>query len=194
MDNELQDRAWALLPKEFRNEVRELYFKWSFKPNEPFSSRPVLDLMERLFGRDNATSDTEYDTPNLSNPSKIGNFCVGDKVRIKNGDAKGEVATIVYISEKDAMCRVEFARKAQEGESWYSEYDIEPYRKEPEAMRKEKQGILLSDEEEFSRRRRELDEHAKIIKTNRDISDIYIDAYKKIHEILKNYELFKIED
>lgn len=98
MDNELQDRAWAALPKEFRNEVRELYFKWSFKPNEPFSSRPVLDLMERLFGRDNATSDTEYDNPNLSNPSNIGKenpFKVGDFVRFKEGK---EVYTVKKVN------------------------------------------------------------------------------------------------
>lgn len=178
MNKELQDRAWAALPKETRKQIRQDYLCGLYniknllmdlfglhnltsatEPEEMLcvERKKVQELIKEL--RDKASEcvrkDAKYmalghtvttlyelfgtkclpvdDIPDLSNSQKIGNFCVGDKVRIKNGDAKGAVATIVFISEKDAMCRVEFAWKAQEVDLWYSEYDIEPYGKEPEA-------------------------------------------------------------
>lgn len=51
MNKELQDKAWAVLPKDFKEEVRKIYN--SFQPQK------VREILIMLFGERNLTYDTE---------------------------------------------------------------------------------------------------------------------------------------
>lgn len=53
MDKKLQDLAWSILPKEFKEEVKKYY------DNSPVLGVNAVLLLENLFGIDNLTSDAE---------------------------------------------------------------------------------------------------------------------------------------
>lgn len=53
MDKKLQDLAWSVLPKEFKEEVKEYY------DNSPALGAKAVLLLENLFSIDNLTSDAE---------------------------------------------------------------------------------------------------------------------------------------
>ena len=58
MDIELIDKAWACLPKEFKEEVKEIFRKCLGVPKyEAITVKPML--LEYLFGHHNLTSDAE---------------------------------------------------------------------------------------------------------------------------------------
>lgn len=52
MTKELQDLAWSLLPKEFKEEVKKIYCT-------PGHCAEVYTLLQNLFGAGNLTSDAE---------------------------------------------------------------------------------------------------------------------------------------
>lgn len=54
MTTELQNRAWKILPKEFREEVKREH-----NLRDKFGYKNVVWVYERIFGRHNLTSDTE---------------------------------------------------------------------------------------------------------------------------------------
>ena len=54
MNKELQDLAWSLLPKEFKEEVRKIY-----NADDPLMSSEAYELLDDIFGRHNLTSDAE---------------------------------------------------------------------------------------------------------------------------------------
>lgn len=82
MNKELQDRTWALLPTEYRKEVRELY---QTALDEPiFNAHEDVGLLEHLFGKDNLTSSESDESPNedeeSSTASPIPKYHIGDKI------------------------------------------------------------------------------------------------------------------
>lgn len=56
-------------------------------------------------------------------------FKVGDKVQVKQGLGKFEIATIVYYNSKDNSYRVEFVNEDAVGCLWYAESYLDPYTK-----------------------------------------------------------------
>lgn len=59
MNEELQDKAWAALPKEFKEEVKNEYFKIGVKAKRSRYERDVVLCYFNIFGKHNLTSDTE---------------------------------------------------------------------------------------------------------------------------------------
>lgn len=59
MDKELIDRAWAYLPKEFKEEVKKLYLKFYNKKPHSDCSYGYIGLLIKLFSIDNLISDAE---------------------------------------------------------------------------------------------------------------------------------------
>lgn len=59
MTTELQNKAWSILPKEFKEEVKELYAKFYNEKPHSDCSYGYLGLLIKLFGIHNLTSDAE---------------------------------------------------------------------------------------------------------------------------------------
>lgn len=57
MTKELQDHVWSILPKEFKEEVNEIYL--NAVEHHPCGYNHKTDLMKYLFGRHNLTSDAD---------------------------------------------------------------------------------------------------------------------------------------
>ena len=57
MTTELQNKVWSILPKEFKEEVKEIYL--NAVEHHPCGYNHKTDLMKYLFGRHNLTSDEE---------------------------------------------------------------------------------------------------------------------------------------
>ena len=55
MTKELQDHVWSILPKEFKEEVKEIYS--NAITYHPCGYNHKTDLLKYLFGRHNLTSD-----------------------------------------------------------------------------------------------------------------------------------------
>lgn len=58
MNKELQDLAWSVLPKEFKEEVKKRY-KTACRHCDLYSARGTMETLELLFGKHNLTSDAE---------------------------------------------------------------------------------------------------------------------------------------
>lgn len=71
MEKELQDKAWAVLPMEFREEVRREYKKTDIASNEYVCG--TISLFERIFGINNLTSDTEVSANIINKPQPESN-------------------------------------------------------------------------------------------------------------------------
>lgn len=87
MNKELQDKAWSVLPKEFKEEVKKLYREFAFTREGYYVE---------LFGLHNLTSDNEkINEPKPSEPR----FKVGDKVvvcyRLEH-DKIGRIQEVLY--------------------------------------------------------------------------------------------------
>ena len=65
-------------------------------------------------------------------------FKVGDKVQVKQGLGKFNIAMIVYYNSKDNSYRVEFVNEDAVGSLWYAESDLEPYTEPKEQTEAEK--------------------------------------------------------
>ena len=65
MNKELQDLAWAILPKEFKEDVRTIYAATMRMVDKRESAEQIyvnkLSTLEGIFGFDNLTSDAEGD-------------------------------------------------------------------------------------------------------------------------------------
>lgn len=59
MITELQNKVWYILPKEFKEEVKEIYL--NAVEHHPCGYNHKTDLMKYLFGRHNLTSDAVGD-------------------------------------------------------------------------------------------------------------------------------------
>ena len=57
MTKELQDHVWSILPKEFKEEVKEVYL--NAVEHHPCGYNHKTDLLKYLFGHHNLTSDAE---------------------------------------------------------------------------------------------------------------------------------------
>ena len=57
MTIELQNKVWSILPKEFKEEVKEIYL--NAVEHHPCGYNHKTDLLKYLFGRHNLTSDAE---------------------------------------------------------------------------------------------------------------------------------------
>lgn len=72
MDKEIQRIAWAVLPKEFKEEVKKDYFRLAVKANRTQYERGVTTTYLNLFGRHNLISDAEEENEVLTVPrSKV---------------------------------------------------------------------------------------------------------------------------
>lgn len=69
MDKELQDHAWSILPKEFKEEVNEIYLNAVVR--HPCGYNHKTDLLKYLFGRHNLTSDAEGEEMLCVKASKV---------------------------------------------------------------------------------------------------------------------------
>lgn len=87
MNKELQDKAWSVLPKEFKEEVKKLYREFTFTREGYYVE---------LFGLHNLTSDSEkLSEPKPSEPR----FKVGDKVVVSycfEHDKIGRIKEVLY--------------------------------------------------------------------------------------------------
>ncbi len=90
MDKELQDKAWAVLPKEFREEVKSNYQQVRQRYEYPASEYDVaistgaMWALESLFGKHNLTSDADEVKPAELQPdtSQKKPFKVGDTITV----------------------------------------------------------------------------------------------------------------
>ena len=69
MNKELIDRAWACLPKEFKEEVKEIYSIAIIY--HPCGYNHKTDLLKYLFGRHNLTSKAEGEETLICEKSKV---------------------------------------------------------------------------------------------------------------------------
>ena len=86
MNKELQDKAWSVLPREFKEEVKKLYREFTFTREGYYVE---------LFGLHNLTSDgKKLSEPKPSEPR----FKVGDKVVVhySTGDRIGRIQEVLY--------------------------------------------------------------------------------------------------
>lgn len=81
MNKELIDRAWACLPKEFKEKVKEIYLN-AVVPH-PCGYSPKIDLLRYLFGHHNLTSDAEEEEMLIVSRKEIQQFF---KSRIKHDE------------------------------------------------------------------------------------------------------------
>lgn len=97
MNKELQDLAWSVLPKEFKEEVKKEYHRilngsWSVSSY----LRGRLRILREIFGIHNLTSDNEkISEPKPSEPR----FKVGDKVVVSyclEHDKIGRIQEVLY--------------------------------------------------------------------------------------------------
>lgn len=58
MDKKLQDLAWSILPKEFKEEVKKSYRYYSCMAKDQYDCG-IMDTIETIFGKHNLTSDAE---------------------------------------------------------------------------------------------------------------------------------------
>lgn len=99
MEKELQDKAWAVLPKEFKEEVKRIY-KSEYVLDRGYQPSFVMMCLIMLFGEHKLTSDTD-ETANVVSKTKP-KFKVGDKVMVMNIIPRkyvGEVGVVASFSE-----------------------------------------------------------------------------------------------
>lgn len=120
MNKELQDKAWSVLPKEFKEEVKKLYREYTFTREGYYTE---------LFGLHNLTSDSEK----LSEPKPAEpRFKVGDHVRVISKNKYGEDGYIVKVEEEEAGFYYAIAGI----EGWrFFEPNLEPYTEPKEKSR-----------------------------------------------------------
>ena len=120
MNKELQDKVWAVLPNEFREEVKKMYndlLNEHITPDIEDGVNNRMLILEEIFSYHNLTSDTEESTNVASKPK----FKVGDRVKVSNGI----IGRIYGIGILQPLEYFVLAKEAKGG--WYSESDIELY-------------------------------------------------------------------
>lgn len=76
MTTELQNKVWSILPKEFKEEVKEIYS--NAITYHPCGYNHKTDLLKYLFGRHNLTSDAEV-RGNADGAEKKSNYRYNEK-------------------------------------------------------------------------------------------------------------------
>lgn len=111
MNKELQGKAWAVLPNEFREEVKKIYDAVS-------AWAKTSEVLETLFGEYNLTSDAE----NPANVASKPKFKVGDKVKILSNGQTGYIMSI----DKN-LYHIVYNNFAEVLGGVFTDYEIEPY-------------------------------------------------------------------
>lgn len=105
MDKTTQDLAWRVLPKEFKEEVKEIYLNIYLNAVEhhPCGYNHKTDLLKYLFGRHNLTSDSEEEETLICEKSKVQRAYNTSReiVKVENPDS------LMYSMHTQIMCVLE---------------------------------------------------------------------------------------
>lgn len=101
MDKTTQDLAWRVLPKEFKEEVKEIYL--NAVEHHPCGYNHKTDLLKYLFGHHNLTSDAEGEETLICEKSKVQRAYNTSReiVKAENPD------TLMYSMHTQIMCVLE---------------------------------------------------------------------------------------
>ena len=101
MDEELIDRTWSILPKEFKEEVKEIYTIAVVR--HPCGYNHKTDLLKYLFGHHNLTSDAEGEETLICEKSKVQKVYNTSReiVKAENPDSR------MYSIHTQIMCVLE---------------------------------------------------------------------------------------
>lgn len=98
---ELQNKAWSILPKEFKEEVKEIYL--NAVVYHPCGYNHKTDLLKYLFGRHNLTSKAEGEETLICEKSKVQRMYNTSReiVKAENPDS------LMYSMHTQIMCVLE---------------------------------------------------------------------------------------
>ena len=101
MTIELQNKVWSTLPKEFKEEVKEIYL--NAVEHHPCGYNHKTDLMKYLFGRHNLTSDAVGEETLICEKSKVQRAYNTSReiVKAENPDS------LMYSMHTQIMCVLE---------------------------------------------------------------------------------------
>lgn len=101
MKIELQNKVWSILPKEFKEEVKEIYL--NAVVHHPCGYNHKTDLLKYLFGHHNLTSDAEGEEMLMCEKSKIQKVYNTSReiVKAENPDS------LMYSMHTQIMCILE---------------------------------------------------------------------------------------
>ena len=101
MDKTTQDLSWRVLPKEFKEEVKEIYL--NAVEHHPCGYNHKTDLLKYLFGHHNLTSDAERDEMLICEKSKVQRAYNTSReiVKAENPDS------LMYSMHTQIMCVLE---------------------------------------------------------------------------------------
>ena len=101
MTIELQNKVWSILPKEFKEEVKEIYT--NAVEHHPCGYNHKTDLLKYLFGNHNLTSDAEGEETLICEKSKVQRAYNTSReiVKAENPD------TLMYSMHTQIMCVLE---------------------------------------------------------------------------------------
>ena len=106
MTIELQNKVWSILPKEFKEEVKEIYLNIYLNAVEhhPCGYNHKTDLLKYLFGNHNLTSDAEGEETLICEKSKVQRAYNTSReiVKAENPD------TLMYSMHTQIMCVLEY--------------------------------------------------------------------------------------
>ena len=105
MTIELQNKVWSILPKEFKEEVKEIYLNIYLNAVEhhPCGYNHKTDLLKYLFGNHNLTSDAEGEETLICEKSKVQRAynTAREIVKAENPDS------LMYSMHTQIMCVLE---------------------------------------------------------------------------------------
>ena len=134
MDKTTQDLAWRVLPKEFKEEVKEIYL--NAVEHHPCGYNHKTDLLKYLFGRHNLTSNAEGEETLICEKSKVQRAYNTSReiVKAENPDS------LMYSMHTQIMCVLEsiFGSKCLP--------DEEPKPAEPKEEAAEHFGIIVKSD------------------------------------------------
>lgn len=127
MNKELKDKAWAVLPNDFREEVKKFYKECNKEVDDvkTICYRKCfhhIELLVRFFGEHNLTSDAEKSTNVSSKPR----FKFGDKVK---SISDGQTGTVLKIDKSRYPQQYIVVYDNSDGliAGYFTESDLEPY-------------------------------------------------------------------
>lgn len=125
MNTELQNKVWSILPKEFKEEVKEIYL--NAVEYHPCGYNHKTDLMKYLFGRHNLTSDAEGEETLICEKSKVQRAYNTSREIVK----AEKPDSLMYSMHTQIMCVLEniFGSKClpDAHEDNFAKSDLEPY-------------------------------------------------------------------
>lgn len=118
MNKDLQDKVWAALPKEIKEEVKRMY-KSEYVSDRGYQPTKVMECLAYLFNHGNLTSDAEEE---WVNPSELKyKYCIGQKVKSAYAD---EVLT---IKEHCGCVGNDNIYRVEEYDYTWNECELNPY-------------------------------------------------------------------